>query len=491
MITGRDALFSVERAITQVRAHESQLDGALRSAMAEAERLRGAEAEGFRMLARIKLDAMARDQVIGDIDATERRALGMIQKHRQTLEALARRRDEVQAALDQAEAARHDRNQDLALAIDALDQLRARTAERVKAVATWQAAKAAVEAAEKVAANADQKAAHAESDLAAKGKPYEDDPLFMYLWRKKHGQAEDTSNYLVRFFDRKVALLVGYQGRARELRHAAGDPGAPARTCQGKQADLDAAKAQLADVERRALVADGVEAAEARVESGDAAMKAAEEAVATATAELQQIDADHERALGSGEDTAYGGAVDLLVQGLKREDLRQLYQEALRTPAKEDEQAIEAISQARAALQKADAEVGQIRAQIREQAQRRGELEGARDRARRVGFDNPSGTFGGQADIAGDDRRHSCRGLARHRSRSRLARQLSPPAAARRSRFRWRAGRLLAGSILAGAGKRHSIMGRCPGPVAVAPTMTRAGARVGGFDARSWLLSNR
>ena len=99
---------------------------------------------------------------IGDIDATERRALGMIQKHRQTLEALARRRDEAQAALDQAEAARHDRNQELAVAIDALDELRARTAERVKAVATWQAAKAAVEAAEKVAANADEKAAHAE-----------------------------------------------------------------------------------------------------------------------------------------------------------------------------------------------------------------------------------------------------------------------------------------------------------------------------------------
>ena len=81
--------------------------------------------------------------------------------------------------------------------------------------------------------------------------------------------------------------------------------------------------------------------------------------------------------------------------------MKQLYQEALRTPSKEDEQAIEAISQARVALQKADAEVAQIRAQIREQAQRRGELEGARDRARRVGFDNPAGTFGGQPDIAG------------------------------------------------------------------------------------------
>ena len=143
MYTGRDALFSVEQAITQVRSNESRLDGALQSAMAESERLRGEEAEGFRMLARIKLDAMVRDQVIGNIDATERRALGMIQKHRLALEGLARRRDEVQAALDKAEAAKHDRNQDLAQAIDALDQLRHRTAERIKSDAAWQAAKAA------------------------------------------------------------------------------------------------------------------------------------------------------------------------------------------------------------------------------------------------------------------------------------------------------------------------------------------------------------
>ena len=36
----------------------------------------------------------------------------------------------------------------------------------------------------------------------------------------------------------------------------------------------------------------------------------------------------------------------------------------------------------------------QIRAEIRELAQRRGELEGARDRARSVGYDDPRGHFG-------------------------------------------------------------------------------------------------
>jgi vacuolar-type H+-ATPase subunit I/STV1 len=124
MFTGRDALFSVEQAISHVRSDESRLDAALRSAIDEAARLRGEEAEGFRVLARIKLDAMMRDRVIENLDATERRVLAMLENHRRQIEELARRRDAAQAALDQAEATKHERDQDLANALEKLGALR-------------------------------------------------------------------------------------------------------------------------------------------------------------------------------------------------------------------------------------------------------------------------------------------------------------------------------------------------------------------------------
>src|SRR5262249_57005753 len=119
------------------------------------------------------------------------------------VEELAHRRDEAQAQLEKAETAKHERDHSLADAIEALDERGGQTAERVKQDAAWTAAKAAVDAAEKVATNADKKASLAEADLATKRKPYEDDPIFMYLWHKKHGQAEDTSGALTKFFDRK------------------------------------------------------------------------------------------------------------------------------------------------------------------------------------------------------------------------------------------------------------------------------------------------
>ena len=134
-----------------------------------------------------------------------------------------------------------------------------------------------------------------------------------------------------------------------------------------------------------------VETLEAKVEAERAAAIAAQAAVAKITADLRQIEAEREQALGAGENAAYGGAVEILVQALAREDLRELYQEAVRTRTDADDQAITSITAAREALQKADGEIAQIRAEIRELARRRTELEGARDRARSVGYDNPWG----------------------------------------------------------------------------------------------------
>src|SRR5262249_9732775 len=145
------------------------------------------------------------------LDASERRALAMIEDHRRQSESLARRRDTSQAALDKAETTKHDRGQELAEVLEVLDDQRGRTAERIKSDAGCNAAQSTREAAENTAAGADQKAPLAEAALAIKRKPYEDDPLFMYLWNKKHGQVEGNSGSLVRFFDRKVARLVGYQ----------------------------------------------------------------------------------------------------------------------------------------------------------------------------------------------------------------------------------------------------------------------------------------
>jgi chromosome segregation ATPase len=401
-ISGRDALFAVEQAISRVRDDERGLDESLRSAIAETHRLRHELVEGFRSLARARLDAMVCDQVIGDLDETERQALAIVEGRRHRIDELARERDNAQAALDKAEAAKHERDQELADALEALDELRDRTVERMKSDDEWRKAKTSVEAAVEIADQADKKAAQAESDLRAKSKPYENDPLFMYLWKKKAGQPGDTSGGLARLFDSIVERSIGYRDALANYAMLKEVSVRLREHATNKEREIGGAKSHVAALERQALVADGIQPLETRAQTAHAAMASAEQAVAKITADLGKIEAKRQWILEADDGKSERRAVDLLAQALERENLHQLYSEAVSTRTSADDQAVSAISSAQTALQKADGEVGRIRAQLREMARRRAELEGARDRARSIGYDDPRVTFSGGRDLISD-----------------------------------------------------------------------------------------
>jgi hypothetical protein len=401
MFTGRDALFSVEQAIGKIRTGESQLDASLRSAMEEAARLRRQESQAFQALARIKLDDLMREKVISHIDAAEQRALDMIEKHRKALEQLARRRDDAQQRLIQAEAKKHKCDQELAQVLEELDRFRHGVAGRIKDDPEWRTAQTAAEEAQKIAANADQKASRSEADLAQKRRPYEDDPLFMYLWNKKSGQAEDESFYFVRYFDRMVARLTEFLGARANYVMLLEIPMRLREHANAKQKEAGTCADHVTVLERKALVAAGIEPLEAQAEVRNAAVRSAADDVLKITSELASIEAERQKEDGAGEDAFYNKAIDMLAQALTQEDLGRLYQEALRTPAREDDDAVVSIRTTKDAIGKADAEVNQIRVQIREMARRRVELEGARDRARNSGFDSPMGNYGSAQDAIG------------------------------------------------------------------------------------------
>lgn len=58
---------------------------------------------------------------------------------------------------------------------------------------------------------AEEKAAQAEADREEKRRPYEADPLFMYLWRRRMGTRDYKAGSLVRYLDLKVAHLIGFE----------------------------------------------------------------------------------------------------------------------------------------------------------------------------------------------------------------------------------------------------------------------------------------
>ena len=171
--------------------------------------------------------------------------------------------------------------------------------------------------------NADEKAALAEKrPRQPRASPTRTIRSFIYLWnRRSTAQARTRAAVSCASSTARSPGSSAIRGRAPTMPCCRKFRCGCVSTPRSKLADVDAAKGKLAEIERRGLVADGVEAAEARVEQADAAMKKAEEAVAKTTAELQQVEAERQREVGAGENAAYSGAIDLLAEGLARDDL--------------------------------------------------------------------------------------------------------------------------------------------------------------------------
>jgi uncharacterized membrane protein YgcG len=399
MISGRQALGQIEQAVAQLRREEARLDGALHAAGDEAARLRLQRMEAFRELARLKLDAMTAQGFAGELDQAERQALALLERRRQALESLTERRRQAEAAQRQREAERHARAADLEEALKAIGALRAKVEADAPGAAPWGAQRARIEAAETIAGEAQKKAERAEADRQEKGRPYEADPLFMYLWGKKFGTAEDRSGPFVRFFDRKVARLVGYDKARANYVLLNEIPARLAEHAARMKAEIAAERGQLTAVERKALVEAGIGSLEAKAVEAKKALDEAERALAQAKADLASLDREHDASVLNG-DLPFKDAIELLAKADSAHDLRALYEEARATPSPQDDAVVRRIEATEAAIGDAEGRMGALGRELAQLLQRRAALEGEWQDFRAQGYDRPHGGFG-NADILG------------------------------------------------------------------------------------------
>ena len=229
MWTGRQTLSSIEDAIANLHQEEGQLDAALRSAVAETERLRKERSEALRELARIKLDEMAAGRLVSSLDAGERRAVQILDDYRLRIAATAERREASAEGGggrgDAAQRRRRGRGRGARGGRSDPGRHRGQGADRVRLAgsASVRSTKPRPSRAE-----AEKKAASSEAELGAKRKPYDDDPLFTYLWSRKFGTRDYQAGNFARAHGSHRGGLHRLQRRACQLRGADRDSAAAA-----------------------------------------------------------------------------------------------------------------------------------------------------------------------------------------------------------------------------------------------------------------------
>lgn len=397
MIPGHSALGGIEQALAQLRQLENDASNRLEQTTRREAEAQADETDAFRDLAAFRLRQA--DGLGGRLGlaANEVRAILALRLNDRTeletelrqveaeIARLAAERQDFAARLTESEEKRRAVENEAQIALVARPDYARLKAETDKAI--------------QVAEESEKKARLAEAELEEKRQPYENDPLFMYLWQRGYATSDYQAGNLARLLDGWVARLVRYQdarpnyARLNEI---------PKRLRE--HANRSAARAvdlveQAKAMEKAAFQSVGGASADAEVEAQrkkldelDQARARAEERHATLDTRIAAFD--------RGEDTRFRQAAALMAEALRGEDVRRLYQEALRTPSEEDERLVQRITDARERQTRLADEAKRIRAELADIARRRGEIAQVATSFRRRRYDADGSMF--DNDVVGN-----------------------------------------------------------------------------------------
>jgi hypothetical protein len=400
MWTGRQTLHEIEGALTKLRRDESELDSALASATGKAERLRRERTDALKELARVKLDEMAAGRLSRNLDAAEARAAQILESRRLRVEAIGEQRERAVKEVEQTNAARSTLAADVENAVAAVEDVRVEAEARLKGNAAWIDAHKTYDAAEAIAAEAEKKAAQSEAELGEKKKPYDADPLFAYLWGNGFGTARYQAGNIARMMDRLVADFIGFPEARSSYAMLTEIPVRLREHANLQRQAADAAKAEIAGIERQVMVAAGIEPKERALAEARHKLASVDAEAERKRTALKELEATRNSLINTGSDAAYAEALQTIAGGDAQDDVSTLYREAKRTATTSDDLIVQRISGLDEQIVAIEKEAADLRRSARELADRRGGVEQVRDRFRNSGFDHPNATFRNDSDIS-------------------------------------------------------------------------------------------
>ncbi len=392
MVSGRQTMASIEEAMRGLSREENDIRRQLEELTRKIGELQAHETDSYQDLARFRLEQNAGEAVSGRLDKAGREARRIIAERVMLLDEIRHQQQTAAEALEANEkvrAALADRREqeagELESVLDAVDDRLAddpaylkKKEETEQAVAT---AKAAREKADLAAADRDEKAA-----------AYEQDTLFVYLWKRKYGTADYSSRGVIRWLDGKIAKMIGYSDARPNYRMLTEIPirldehanRLLEDSQKQAQALSDISRATAADIAGRDLVLE--------IEKIDQQISVQQQERDTLESTLNTLD-QKSQSMAEGTDPAFKRASDALQASLKQETVQNLLRDAIDTPAEEDDAIVRKIITITDEISEAERESRQYRDDLHDLSRRRSELAKVTDRFRRNRYDEYGSDF--------------------------------------------------------------------------------------------------
>jgi DNA repair exonuclease SbcCD ATPase subunit len=386
MLSGLQVLGSIDEALLRAQQHAGDLDRRLGELNDRLLQLRKEEGESYRMLARVRLSAPDNDQLIQRLTAIDGRVRAALQQQSSSTTEI----DSTIAAIEaEAKALQAERSRATAVVDQRQGALRAAedaTRQRLEQTPAYQQQMRAAQQADQIAVGAEQKTQQAENDRREKGKPYEQDQLFQYLWKRSYGTSAYAAGPFTRMMDRWAARLCGYDKARADYAMLQEIPRRLAEHAKRQREEAQAEAQRLAEMRQTAL-------------QGDEETAAPRAAVAEVEKQVDAIDdkieANGKKALDAferraavtrGEDAATREAIEAIEAELRHQELRALRAEAQRTPTADDDAAIRRLEQLEAEETRLLAAIEQAKSDQATYRRQLTEIESIRRDYRRRGY---------------------------------------------------------------------------------------------------------
>ena len=392
MTSGRDVLHKIDAAIAEARGSVGDANQAASERASRIAAIERAEADAYRSIAAIRIDSLQTDELTRSLGRADEEAERLIGDHERHLGDLARAMAEAQSCIETLESERRRRESALHETIAAHDRAVEKTNTRLEKDELYQTRARALEEANAVVERADAKLELVRSDRKEKGAPYENDPLFSYLYKRKFGTKDYRAFFLFAALDRWVAGLIRYRDARLNYDRLLELPERFADHADQVEAAASALEDDLEAYERGALERDGVNKLRDKARAARDVLEKTDTDINEAEAKYQTIANDHQRA-AAGEGGPLEKARALLANVLSERSIPDLKILAAQTLTLEDDHLVDDLVRLRRERMEIDESRRSLSKTLENQSTILGELETLRRKYKSARYDSPYSEF--------------------------------------------------------------------------------------------------
>ena len=392
MLSGRDTLKRMDTTLRSARGELQRLDHELQATSRSVTQNKLQQARAIDNMARIRLDAARRGEVVEHLESAMREAGEILQSRDAAVASINDRVRTASEAVDELEDRRATLHDEVDAAARTLAEREAAVQHSLEQNESFLAQLEQTRESDAIAVSALEKAKLAAEDRRHKGEPFEGDELFMYLWQRGYGTSAYSANPIARMFDAWVARLCGYQDARPNYWMLLEIPKRLAEHADQARAAADAELDKLQDIEELAASDGNVPEARAALETLEQRQDSLDTEIAAAEGALGELQAN-QNLYTAGADDYLRNALRTISAAMERRDISELTRLARATMTAEDDEIVDELRHLRREYDELEDELAEIRKLQRDRLARTQELEKVRRDFKRSRYDDVHSRF--------------------------------------------------------------------------------------------------